>query len=204
LAESDRAEVIVENRHLVGAIRLLETLDRCGDESLSERGGQGGGEGGFTNPDPLGLPDAADASRRAGCDNDGQISLGLALILLELVRPLVGPLGGALGFPKDGTAFLAVVRANILKAIGAALTFLHLQDLVVGKSGAECALCNELKGFALGLHGSLLGAFLQGGDLLGQVFDLVILISEFECLDTSGFDAGGFGDLKSLLVDFTD
>ena len=24
------------------------------------------------------------------------------------------------------------------------------------------------------------------------------------CLDTSGFDAGGFGDAKSLLVDFTD
>jgi hypothetical protein len=133
LAEADGAEVLVEDGHFVGAVGLLEAGGCCGDEALAE----GGGERGFANPDAFGLADAAQAGGRAGGDDDGEVGLGFALVLLELVGPVVGPVRGALGFPEDGATIVAGMGADALQGVRSALAFFDFRDFVEGEGGAE-------------------------------------------------------------------
>jgi len=201
LTELQAAKVVVEELGFVGFVGLLHPLDGGGDQAVPERGGEAEGVGEFADPNAVVQTDAANALRGTGGDEDGEVGFGFTLVGFEFVGPIAGPIFRAFGLPENGAAMVALVGADRLKRIGTALSFLDFSDFVEGESGTQVSFQGDFEGFALQLHGALVGFLFEVGDLLLEIADDFVFLREMEAFGFGGAEGGVCGDFLAFLVE---
>src|SRR4051795_4491782 len=106
------------------------------------------------DPHAVAVDERLDIGRRVGRDQDGDVRLGLALIIAQFGEPHFLPFA-VLGLPQDRPAIAAAAVDDFLGDVGAALTLLDLADLIVAEGLAQELLYLELQRLSLGLLRSL-------------------------------------------------
>jgi hypothetical protein len=61
-------------------------------------------------------------------DHDGNVRLGVPLVVLQLLDPAIVPVFGVLGFPQNGAAVIPGAAVDALKNVGSANTPCHRFD----------------------------------------------------------------------------
>ena len=143
--------------------------------------------------------DSRDTIRRAGGDNDSDICLFFALVVLEFFNPLCGPCLGSLGFPDDFAALAALASAHAVDDVCSELAFFDFNDFVVREGLGERVFDFEFQSFSLGLHRALLGALLEFGDFFLELANDVVLVGGGEAFLLGSLSAGLISDFPAFL-----